>query len=394
MSDEIENNQNLDDPIDGESEAEVEDEAYEEPADEQDYEAEEEYDPEEGDAEYDEGAGEEEYYDDYEEEPGEPAKMKREWMNSITTSKKVKREEMRRRLKRAMLFMLVFALVVTSVVYIMLLFIQENNVRITAKSTDSDRSISLSLDNNYWTPYLNAQGPSRMWNISYSPQYDTETMLTVDNVYDLLRANDVQIGMRNGENFICFVFMLRNNGSSDVSIDYEMTLENDKDSGLQNAIRVMWGQSFKNPDNVIIGDGEDEEVDYTHTEVTVYAALSDNPKLANTLANDGRSVDEGYIEYVSYPVGSDQLNYDWRDNFYDKLDDDGGMSYADATRNGYMVVTRPFENTEHVFERSATLTKGDIMYCYVCIWLEGSDFDCVDSALGGYVGLGINFLAY
>lgn len=383
------------------------DDPAEEGADDYDEDAPDEYEDDSAGEGADEGeedsAGEDEDYaddgEDYGDEDhgdeggGEPAKMKREWINSITTSKKVKREEMRRKLKRAMLFMLVFALVVTSIVYVMLLFIQENNVRITANSQNSEKSISLSFDNNYWTPYLNAQGPTKIWDVSYSKEYDREELHTTDEVLAILRADNVRVGTMNGENFIRFVFMLRNNGASSATVDYEMTLANDTDSGLQNAVRVMWGQSFKNLDDFFVDEDGDGVADNDRTETAIYAAKSFNPRLANTNINWGVDPDQGYIEYVAYPVGSDDPNYELQ-QFHDKIGTDEGMSREEADRYGYTVATTPFENSQKVFSRTATLTQGDIMYCYVCIWLEGSDFDCVNDALGGYVTIGINFVAH
>ena len=40
------------------------------------------------------------------------------------------------------------------------------------------------------------------------------------------------------------------------------------------------------------------------------------------------------------------------------------------------------------------LDVGETLCVYVCIWIEGSDFDCVDSALGGYITLSITFSAF
>ena len=143
----------------------------------------------------------------------EQARLKKEWEDSIVASKKVKREEMRRKLKRAMLIMLVFSLIVTSVVYIMLLFVQENNIRITASNRNKEKSISLSMDNDFWTPYLNAEGPEHMWNISYDVRYKTEQLDTIAKVAEMLEADEVQLGTQNGEQFIRFVFMLKNTGN-------------------------------------------------------------------------------------------------------------------------------------------------------------------------------------
>ncbi len=306
----------------------------------------------------------------------EKSRLKKEWEDSIVASKRVKAEERRRKLKRAMLIMLVFALIVTSIVYVMLLFIQENNVRITASSRDQNKSISLSLDNATWTPYLNAQGPEHIWDISYNKAYEREQIKTVGEVRDFLSGEEFMPGLYNGENFICFAFMLKNNSDGPASIDYEMTLEND-DYNLQNAVRVMWGTSMKS-------SGE--------TKVDVYASLSHNEKLAGTNINVERSPEDGYLEYVAYPVGSDQPHYDILEYEAELNDID---KIHEAERAGYFATT-PFFSNKYVFQNigETVLAKGDIMYCYVCIWLEGSDFDCVDDVIDGYVKLGINFTAY
>lgn len=304
----------------------------------------------------------------------EKSRMKKEWEDSIVASKRVKAEERRRKLKRAMLIMLVFALIVTSIVYVMLLFIQENNVRITASSRDQNKSIELSSDNVNWTPYLNAKGPETMWDISYNKVYAREPIKTIDEVTTFLTADEFVAGSYNGKDYICFAFLLKNSSDGPASLDYEMTLEND-DYNLQNAVRVMWGQSLK-------GSGE--------TSVEIFASLSDNPRLANTSINVNRTPEQKYLEYVAYPVGSDHPSYDLAE-YEAGLDDYD--SIQEAREAGYFETT-PFFNNKYVFQKNAVLQKGDIMYCYVCIWLEGSDFDCNDDVVGGYVKLGINFVAY
>ncbi len=224
--------------------------------------------------------------------PKSNAKMQKEWEDSIVASKKVKREEIRRKFKQAIVIMLVFALVVTSVVYVMLLFVQENNVRITAKS-QQDKSISLSLDGSMWTPYLNAEGPDKIWNISYNPIYKGEHTETIAQVREMLSAASPELGVINGENYIRFVFLVKNTGKFDADIDYVMTLDND-DRNLQDAVRVMWAESFKSSDLTV-----------EKTNVEVYAALSRNPRLADTNINYNRTPEMGYLEYCAYPLGSD-----------------------------------------------------------------------------------------
>lgn len=306
----------------------------------------------------------------------EKAQIQKDWENSIVTNKRVKREEMRRKLKRAMLFMLVVALIITSVVYIMLLFLDENNVRITASSTKG-KAISLSMDNEVWSPYLNGKGPDNMRDLSYNKIYAREEIPTVEEVRDILLDNEnFTLGNIVKDGYICFTFLLRNDGSEAAAIDAEMTLEYDDVRNLQNSVRVLWGTSFRNHSE--------------NTNVDIYAALSHNNRLYGTFANTGRTVEDGFIEYVSYPVGSDQPTFDMINYENELISSD---DYLDQVRAGYFE-TKPFHDDEHVFQYQDTLDGGDIMFCYVCIWIEGSDFDCVDSALGGYCKLNINFNAH
>lgn len=321
----------------------------------------------------------------------EQSRLKKEWEESIVASKKVKQEEIRRKVKRAMLIMLVFSLIVTSIVYVMLLFIQENDIRITATNRNKEKSISLSMDNSFWTPYLNADGPDQMWNVSYDPRYTfvTEKIDSIAQVVELLEADKIELGTLNGEQYIRFTFMLKNTGNEQAHINYEMTLEFDKHA-LHDAIRVMWGQSFRN-------ESSDLE---TNTTVDVYAALSKNERLAGSNINakgDGtfRTAEEGYIEYVSYS-GAFTKDVNKGDPYYYVKDFENSLSdteqRAEERKNGFFATT-PFYSDEYVFQREADMDRGDIMYCYVSIWLEGSDFECIDDRLGGYCKLGLNFYA-
>lgn len=302
------------------------------------------------------------------------SRLKKEWEDSIVASKKVKREETRRKVKRAMFVLLVFSLVVTSIVYVMLLFVQENSVRITARSDNKEKAISMSVDNEFWTPYLNIEGPQKMWDLSYNPIYKKEKIPTVAEVSDLLTADNVATGVMNGNRYIQFVFMVKNTGSEPATVDYEMTLEFDK-YNLHDAVRVMWGESYKsNPT----------------AKVSIFASLSDNQRLASTGINKERTVEDGFVEYVAYPYGSDMADFSLAE-YETKLTTDEAKQLAEQA--GY-VPTTPFASDEFVFQSETKLEVGDIMYCYVCIWLEGSDFDCVDARIGGYCKLGLNFFAY
>ncbi len=313
------------------------------------------------------------------------AQLKKEWEDSILTSKRVKREEKRNKLKHVMLVLLVSTLIITSIVYVMLLFINENNVRITASSGDVGQSISLSMDNELWTPYLNCDGPNEMRDISYNPIYnrpDTTTgaqaVPTVEVAEQMLKADEPQLGSTTNQEFISFMFMLRNDSNDDVKIQASMHLEyNDK--GLEKAIRVMWGTSLRNS---------------ATTDVKVFAALSDNERLASTAINEGRTAEEGYIEYVAYPMGSFVPSYDL---------DAYEQNLTQEDKDAGFVATTPFFSGEYVFhyaeenpnaeDKALVVPQGEIMYCYVAIWIEGSDFECIDNALGGYVKMGIDFIA-
>lgn len=316
----------------------------------------------------------------------EQSRLKKEWEESIVASKKVKQEEIRRKVKRAMLIMLVFSLIVTSIVYVMLLFIQENNIRITANNRNKEKSISLSMDNSFWTPYLNADGPDQMWNVSYDPRYTfvTEKIDSIAQVVERLEADKIELGTLNGEQYIRFTFMLKNTGNEQAHINYEMTLEFDKHA-LHDAIRVMWGQSFRN---------ESSELE-NNTTVDVYAALSKNERLAGSNINAKRTAEEGYIEYVSYS-GAFTKHVNKGDPYYYVKDFEKSLTdieqRAEERKNGFFATT-PFYSDEYVFQREEDMDRGDIMYCYVSIWLEGSDFECIDDRLGGYCKLGLNFYA-
>ena len=338
----------------------------------------------------------EEYKQAEKEAKKEKAQFQKEWENSIIASKRVKREERRRKIKRAMLFMLVVSLIITSIVYIMLLFIDENNVRITASSSNG-KKISLSMDNNFWTPYLNGKGPDNMRNLSYNNAEYVNDQLGVtkeDVMRILLDPENFEPGVKSENDYISFAFLLRNDGTEGAIVDCEMTLEYDDVRNLQNCVRVMWGTSFRNnpPET---------------TTVDIFAALSDNSRLEGTGINDTirnedgsyreRTVDDGFLEYVAYPTGSDDPSYDmlaYEEYLADLASNQNTLQqYIDIVNNGYFATT-PFKNEDFVFQYQTTLPANDIMYCYLVIWIEGSDFECVDSALGGYVKMNINFNAY
>ena len=325
------------------------------------------------------------------------SKAQKAWEDSIVANKRVKREEINRKLKKAMLILLIFSLTITSIVYVMLLFIDENNVRITATNT-IDKSISLSFDGEHWSPYLDVDGPDNMWNISYDPTYNTDTIPpSIAEVEKMLKEGG-EAGLVGGNQskpyLIAFCFYLRNTCEIMVPYTYEMSLEaNDK--GLENSMRVMWSTQ-------IIGTNANRE-DRPATQTNVYAALSTDERLA---WNNG-------VEMIAYPAGSDRwtaeqleyyhggMSYNDYSGIYEPFDEElkdgaGNYKYANPTEflntTGY-VSTKAFANDDFVLQETSYLDASEMACIYVCVWIEGSDFDCTDKALDGYVTLSIKFTA-
>ena len=322
------------------------------------------------------------------------SKAQKAWEDSIVANKRVKREEINRKLKKAMLIILIFSLALTSTVYIMLLFLDANNVRITATST-IDKSISLSFDKVNWSPYLDVDGPDNMWNISYNPNYKTDVIpRSIEQVEMALKA-EAESGTAGGNhsqpNLIEFCFYLTNTCDQVVPYTYEMALESN-DKGLEDSLRVMWS-------TYVLGNEADRE-DRPQIKTNVYASLSKDERLAY---NNG-------VEKLAYPAGaerwtSEQLqmyevgkvqNYlgGWED--VDLTDDQGNYIYQSndhfRASTGY-INTTPFFSDEYVLQETSYLAPSETACIYVCVWVEGSDYDCTDSALGGYVTLSIKFTA-
>lgn len=332
------------------------------------------------------------------------SKRQKEWEDSLVANKRVKREELKRKMKRAMLILLVFSLILTSVVYIMLLFIDENNIRITASSKD-DKSISLSFDKITWTPYLDVDGPDNMWNISYNPVYKLDEVPSLGEIE--VKLADAELGQVGGnhsaENVIEFCFYMRNNSDVAVPYGFEMLLESN-DKGLEDCMRVIWA-------NHIIGTDPNRE-DRPQTTINCYASLSSDPRLSyNKVGANGIEYEQGGVEKIAYPQGSETFteeqlkmyeqgkvlgyNGDWKDvNLKDGQGNDVYNSVNEfLSATGY-VDTTPFYSEDYVLHEESYLDVGEMLCVYVCIWIEGSDFDCVDSALGGYITLSITFSAF
>ncbi len=341
------------------------------------------------------------------EQEKEIARYKKEWEQSLIASKRVKREEIKRKLKKALLILLVISLLITSTVYVMLLFIEANNVRITASSA-GEKTISLSFDKEHWSPYLDIDGPSEMTNVSYSLAYP-EAHAQIPTVAEMKALTENMLfdanakgGDSSKSNVIEFSFFLENTSEQDIPLFYQMNLACDK-HGLQDTIRVAWVES----NNMLIPE----------TDARIYASRSTDPRMSWSKVDAlGNTYEDGGVEYIAYPVGSDNPTSWGANRLYQYLEKDCEYNAITGTYSPYEVpaaykeedvepevqlanfkndygylLTVPFQDDEHVFSKERILARGDMLCIYVCIWIEGSDLDCTDAKIGGYVTLSVDF---
>ncbi len=323
-------------------------------------------------------------------------KAQKEWEDSIVANKRVKREITRKKVTKILSLILILSLLLTSIVYVMLLFIEENSIRITATSKD-EKTISLSNDGDVWAPVLNVEGPDRMWNISYNPEYDEkgisdQTVPTMEHYQSLISAvsDDSSVtGMLSTkeDNFIAFAFMLKNTSdlsAENININIRMNIEasgKKHQYGIIDAIRVLWIEEY--------GDVAAHILDDNHT--GVYASKTNNQavidmqyELFNVTDEEGNKPTE-VVEKWAYPMGmvndADQkfkLDYAWTEEDVDR-------GFKD---------TIGFISDTAVFDYESYLVPQEVVRFVVCVWIEGSDFDCNDGALESFVSLSIDFSAY
>ena len=323
-------------------------------------------------------------------------KAQKEWEDSIVANKRVKREITRKKVTKVLALVLILSLLLTSIVYVMLLFIEENSIRITATSKD-EKTISLSNDGDVWAPILNVEGPDQMWNISYNPDYDekgisVQTVPTMEYYQSIIDAasNDESItGMLSTkeDNYIAFAFMLRNTSdlsAENININIRMNIEasgKKHQYGIVDAIRVLWIEEY--------GDVAAHILDDNHT--GVYASRTSNQavidmqyELFNVTDENGEKPTE-VVEKWAYPIGmvndaerKFKLDYAWTEEDVDK-------GFKD---------TIGFISDTAVFDYESYLVPQEVVRFVVCVWIEGSDFDCNDGALESFVSLSIDFNAF
>ena len=323
-------------------------------------------------------------------------KAQKEWEDSIVANKRVKREITRKKVTKVLALVLILSLLLTSIVYVMLLFIEENSIRITANST-KEKTISLSNDGDIWAPVLNVEGPDQMWNISYNSEYEDkdisiQTVPTIEYFQSIINAatDDASItGMLSTkeDNYIAFAFMLKNTSdlsAENININIKMNIDASGKKhkyGLVDAIRVLWIEEY--------GDVAAHILDENHT--GVYASMTNNQavidmqyELFNVTDEDGNKPTR-VVEKWAYPLGmmddakqKINLKYNWTEEDVDK-------GFKD---------TIGFISDSAVFDYDSYLVPQEVVRFIVCVWIEGSDFDCNDGALESFVSLSIDFNAF
>lgn len=297
----------------------------------------------------------------------EKSKQQKEWEDSIVSNKRVKMEENRRRAKKILALILILSIGITSAVYFMIQFVDYNNVRITATPGGENSSLMLSMDNTTWTPYLDAKGPDDMKDISYNSIYNRTPVVQLPTAQQMLESENKPLGRQSDEDYISFVFMVRNTSDTaqPTPIEYKMNYETDE-RGLDECIRVMWVEYYANQDI---------------SNACVYAHGSSNQRIGYLSANGGKDPGQ-WTEKVAYPLGSFEPTFDMADYEFNTPPDEMQEGFFDAEL---------FHSDEQIFMRESILNPGEIMYVYCSIWIEGSDLDTVDERLGSFVSLDVNF---
>ncbi|HPD02965.1 MAG TPA: hypothetical protein P5161_06560 [Eubacteriales bacterium] len=153
--------------------------------------------------------------------------------SEIVTSKRVTRNIRSKFLRKLLLVIMSVALLVTSTVYIMLLLIEDNSMRIYVGQTEAGKSLTLCSDASFSRPtaYLTVNGPRVMDNITYDWLF---TRYGIDET-DFGQSLE---GNFSGENHIAQTFYLKNNGTGDVQYVTSIKLLGSF-KGMEDAIRVL-----------------------------------------------------------------------------------------------------------------------------------------------------------
>lgn len=324
------------------------------------------------------------------------------WSDPITAEKKIKKELNTRKLAKVLGFFIAVVLLLSAILYIALMYIKPNNVQIKTSTDIAGQYLKVSFDGpgegGIWKSELKCDGPEEMWDVSYNPVYGREHIYTIEEVQEMLASEKPLPGIYSGEHFIAGMYVVRNDSSDSQYVRTTMSLEFDG-AKLQDACRVLVGTCIRSDENINLDyvdtfDEDGNKIHMPHSQISentqnynigveVYAAPSYNERLENSQINQiyGRTLETGLLEYIAYPMATADAS---------KPIEEIDMSADEEDRaNGYKMTTF-FEDTDTIFSKYAKLDPNEYMYVFIEIWFEGSDFDCVDSKLGGYVVMNVD----
>lgn len=324
------------------------------------------------------------------------------WSDPITAEKKVKKELNTRKLIKFLATFVAVVLLLSAVIYIALLYIKPNNFEIKTSTDIAGQYLKVSFDGpgegSIWRSELKCEGPEEMWDLSYNSVYGREHIFTIEEVQEMLVSEKPLPGIYSGEHFLAGMYVAKNDSPFSQYVKTTMSLEFNE-ARLQDACRVLVGTCIRsndniNPDYTDSFDADGNKIHMNHSEINekthlynlgveVYAALSYNERLESTQLNQiyGRTLDTGLLECIAYPIETGDAS---------KPMDEIELIIDDEDRaNGYKS-TVPFESEDRIFTKYAKLEPEEYMYVFIEIWFEGSDFDCVDSKLDGYVVMNVD----
>lgn len=216
--------------------------------------------------------------------------------------------------RRKVIFTVVLVLFLMNVLLYIGILLTSDEVDDPVKiSVSKNQTAALMLsDNNFkdQSPYLQAQAPEEITNITYS----SIPLTDIDSIY----------GSHNGDNYIAYTFDLKNTSEQVIDLEEELIITFTT-KGIEKAIRVMV---------------------YTNGDPTIYAS----------------------------PIT--------------------GTDEAEKVSEDTPKLTTPFVDSYTIFRNKIENFSIEAMRRYtIVIWIEGSDPDCVDSAVGSEFRVAFNFSA-
>ncbi len=285
------------------------------------------------------------------------------WENSIVANKKVKRELGLRRMRKFMLLLLIFSLVVTGTTYAVLFLSHENSVRINAgnQTGNTENVLTLSVDKKTWESYLDVVGPKALWHATYDPEVAQKRNVVQIPSWQNAMLKTGNFSEENG--FIGISFYLKNQSAN--AFDFTESIEIIKNYGsLDKAIRIMW----------IAQDEEGNLLDNWH----VFAKV--NNREVTTTNDLGHTITKPLltngVEYVAYPDGYFSGSYHYQD--------------GDVFPLGLTKKTTPYDDITVCSIKRNILPQQILRYTLV-VWIEGSDIDCTNDILSDRFKLDIGF---